>query len=111
MTGDKRLFKTYTTLNVPRKVFTASSSTSLTILDEDEVVLEIWNGSRYQTVGLKGCLHVQGISRNLFSVPADEHHEDWMHIDNEWSENRRWNKGRKPIPLENARRIVTMGQR
>jgi hypothetical protein len=42
----------------------------LTILGEVEVVLEIWNGSRYQTVGLKGCLHVQGISRNLFSVPA-----------------------------------------
>ncbi len=62
MTGDKRLFKTYTMLNVPRKVFTASSSTSLTILGEGEVVLEIWNGSRYQTVGLKGCLHVQGIS-------------------------------------------------
>ncbi len=41
MTGDKRLFKTYTTLNVPRKVFTASSSTSLTILGEGEVVLEI----------------------------------------------------------------------
>jgi hypothetical protein len=35
-----------------------------------------------------------------------EHHEDWMHIDNEWPENRRWDKGRKPIPLENAQRIV-----
>jgi hypothetical protein len=28
MTGDKCLFKTYTMHNVPRKVFTASSSTS-----------------------------------------------------------------------------------
>jgi hypothetical protein len=72
MTGDKRLFKTYTMLNVPRKVFSASSSTSLTVLGEGEVVLEIWNESRYQRVGLKGCLHVQGISINLFSVPASE---------------------------------------
>ena len=67
MTGDKRLLKTYNTLNVPRKVFTASSSTSLTILDEGEVVLEVWNGSGYPLVGMKGYLHVQRLSRNLFS--------------------------------------------
>ncbi len=36
MTGDKRLCKTYTMPNVPRRVFTASSSTSLTIIGEGE---------------------------------------------------------------------------
>jgi hypothetical protein len=42
----------------------------LTILGEGEVVLEVLNGCGYQLVGLKLCLHVQGLWRNLFSVPA-----------------------------------------
>ncbi len=62
--------KTYITLNEPWKVLTASSPTNLIILGEEEVVLEVWNCNWYQSVGLKGCKHVHGLSRNLFSVPT-----------------------------------------
>jgi hypothetical protein len=97
MSGDKQLFKTYSTLNVPRKVFTTRLSTSLTILGEAEVALEVWNGSGYQLVGLKGCLHVQGLSRNLFSVPAAVVKGANISITKK--------KGRKPKLLTNARSI------
>jgi hypothetical protein len=78
MSGDMHLFKTYITISVPRKAFTASSFTSLTILGEGEVVLEVWHGKhpfkptilQYQIVGLKGRLHVQGLSRRTISLPA-----------------------------------------
>jgi hypothetical protein len=29
-----------------------------------------WNGSKWQPTVLKKCLHVKGLSRNLFSVPS-----------------------------------------
>jgi hypothetical protein len=117
MTGDKRLFKTYNTLDVPRKVFTASSFTSLIILGDGEVVLEEWNGSGYHLVGLKGCLHVQGMSRSLFSVPlVVAKGANMSRTKNEcaFSINGQkfgvWSKV-KPTPLKNARRILAMGQR
>ncbi len=99
------------------EIFTASSATSLIILSEGEVVLEVWNGSGYQLVGWKGCLHVQGLSRNFFSVPAVMAMGDNMSITKNGCaltikpENRRWDKGRKSTPLENARWIVAMNQR
>ncbi len=53
-----------------RKVNTASSKSNLSIIGEGDVSLTMWNGGEYQTVPLKECLHVAGLSKNLFSVPS-----------------------------------------
>jgi hypothetical protein len=60
-------------LQYPRsteKVVTASSATSLTILGEGDVILNIWNGIMWRSTVLKKCLHVKGLSKNLFLVPS-----------------------------------------
>ena len=53
-----------------QKVNTASSKSNLSIIGEGDVSLTVWNGGGYQTVLLKECLHVAGLSKNLFSVPS-----------------------------------------
>ena len=67
---DRQMFTKYKKLAVSRKVNTASSRSSLTIVGEGDVALTVWNGISYQMVVLTDCLHVDGLSKNLFSVPS-----------------------------------------
>ncbi len=60
LTWDIGMFKNYSTLEVPRKVVTASAA-SLTILGEGDAKLNIWNGNKWQPIVLKKCLHVKGL--------------------------------------------------
>ena len=70
MSYDQELFTCYKRLSKSRKVVTASSKSSLTVIGMGDVSLKVWNGHTNQTVVLKDCLHVDGLSKNLFSVPA-----------------------------------------
>ena len=70
MSFDRQMFTSYKRLETSRKVNTASSRSSLTIIGEGNVELNVWNGTTHQKVVLKECLHVEGLSKNLFSVPS-----------------------------------------
>ena len=70
MSFNQELFTNYKRLGNSRKVVTASSASSLSVIGEGDVRLNVWTGDAYQTVVLENCLYVDGLSNNLFSVPA-----------------------------------------
>ncbi len=70
MSGDRRAFATYTPATTVREVSVAKAGVILRVLGSGsiDVLLQLADGARRAT--LYDVLHVEGLSRNLFSVSA-----------------------------------------
>ena len=70
MCKDRAAFFEYTKTTTARNVFSAKSSAQLKVLGQGTVILRVWNGTSWINARLENALHVQDLSKNLFSLTA-----------------------------------------
>ena len=70
MCKDKKAFADYTATTKVRNIQSAKNSASLKVLGQDTVILRVWNGKMWLNARLNNVLHVQDLSKNLFSLTA-----------------------------------------
>lgn len=70
MCKDRAAFVEYTKTSTARNVFSAKNSAQLKVLGQGTVSLRVWNGTSWINARLENALHVQDLSKNLFSLTA-----------------------------------------
>ena len=70
MCKDKKAFADYTATTKAHNIQSAKNSASLKVLGQGTVILRVWNGKMWLNAHLNNVLHVQDLSKNLFSLTA-----------------------------------------
>ena len=70
MCKDKKAFADYTATTKAHNIQSAKNSASLKVLGQGTVILRVWNGKMWLNARLNNVLHVQDLSKNLFSLTA-----------------------------------------
>ena len=70
MCKDRGAFEEYNEVQRPRSISSAKSNAKLTVLGTGVVKLRVWTGREWIDVRLENTLHVQDLTKNLFSLTA-----------------------------------------
>ena len=70
MCKDRHSFVEYTKITTERNVVSAKNSARLKVLGQGVVLLRVWNGMMWMNARLENALHVEDLTKNLFSLTA-----------------------------------------
>lgn len=70
MCKERKAFSEYVEATTARIVSSAKSSAQLRVLGQGTVMLRVWNGTGWTNARLENALHVQDLTKNLFSLTA-----------------------------------------